>query len=176
LESSVFFNGSLASFFNSSRGLRQGDPLSPLLFIVVMEAFCRLLSVTVESGHLSGFSVGSRPPVIKISHLLFANDTLVFCEAYTSHLCYLGVLLLCFEAVSGLKVNLAKSLLVPIGNVDNVAKFATILSCGTYSLPMKYLGMPLGVCDKATSIWDDIIVKMERCLANRKNVVFVQGR
>jgi hypothetical protein len=87
-----------------------------------MEALRRLLSVTVDSGRLSGFSVGSRPHVINISHLLFADDTLVFCEASTSHLRYLWVLLFCFEAVFGLKVNLAKSLLVPVGNVDNVAE------------------------------------------------------
>jgi len=118
-----------------------------------MEALSKMLSITVDSGHLSSFSVGSRPPVINISHLLFADDTLVFYKASTSHLRYLHVLLFCFEAISGLKVNLAKSFLVHVGNVDNAAELATILGCGTSSLPMKYLGMPLGACHKATSIW-----------------------
>jgi len=80
-----------------------------------------LPSGAVDCGRLSGFSVGSRLAVINISHLLFADDILVFSEANPNHLCYLRVLLVCFEAVFGLKVNLAKSLLVPIGNVDNVA-------------------------------------------------------
>jgi len=171
---SVLVNGSPAGFFNSSRGLKQGDPLSPLLFIVVMEALSKMLSGAVDSGRLSCFSVGSRPPVINISHLLFADDILVFCEANPDHLRFLRVLLVCFEAVFGLKVNLAKSLLVPVGNVDNVAELASILGCGTSSLPLKYLGMPLGARHKATSIWYDIAVKMER-RGQLAKVVFVQG-
>lgn len=78
--------------------------------------------------------------MINISHLLFADDILVFCEANPDHLRFLRVLLVCFEVVFGLKVNLAKSLLVPVGNVDNVAELASILGCGTSSLPLKYLG------------------------------------
>jgi hypothetical protein len=144
-------NGSPAGFFNSSRGLRQGDPLSPLLFIVVMEALSKMLSGAVDCGRLSGFSVDSRPTMIDISHLLFADDIFVFCKANPDHLRYLRVLLVCLESVSGLKVNLAKSLLVLIGNVDNVAVLASILGCGTSSLPLKYLCMPLGARHKATS-------------------------
>jgi len=116
-----------------------------------MEALSKMLFGAVDCGRLSGFSVGSRLAVINISHLLFADDILVFSEANPNHLCYLRVLLVCFEAVFGLKVNLAKSLLVPIDNVDNVVELASILGCGTSSLPLKYLGMPLGTRHKATS-------------------------
>jgi hypothetical protein len=172
---SVLVNGSLAGFFNSSRGLRQGDPLSPLLFIVVMEALSKMLSGAVDSGRLSCFSMGSRPPMINISHLLFADDILVFCEANPDHLRFLRVLLVCFEAVSSLKVNLAKSLLVPVGNVDNVVELASILGCGTSSLPLKYLGMPLGARHKATSIWDDIVVKMECRLVSWQKLYLSKG-
>jgi len=171
----VLVNGSPFGLFNSSRGLRQGDPLSPFLFVVVKEALSKMFSVTVDNGHLSGFSVGSRLLMVNISHLLFADDTLVFCEANPSHLRYLRVLLLCFEAVSSLKVNLARSLLVPVGNVDNVVELAVILGCGTSSLPLKYLGMPLGACYKAKSIWDGIVVKMERCLATWKRLYLSKG-
>jgi hypothetical protein len=82
--------------------------------------------------------------VVNISHLLFADDTLVFCRANPDHPRYLRVLFLCFEAVSGFKVNLAKSVLVLMGCVDNVDGLAGILGCGVLSLPLKYLGLPLG--------------------------------
>jgi len=111
--------------------------------------------------------------VIKI--IFFGKSILVFCEANPDHLCFLRVLLDCFEAISGLKVNLDKSLLVPVGNVDNVAELASILGCGTSSLPLKYLGMPLGARHKATSIWDDIVVKMERRLASWQKLYLSKG-
>jgi hypothetical protein len=160
---SVLVNGNPSGFFSSSRGLRQGDPLSPFLFVIVMEALSRMLSATVNGGFLSGFSVGSRHSgVVNISHLLFADDTLVFCGAKPDHLCYLRALFLCFEAVSGLKINLAKSELVLVGNVENVDGLAGILGCRVSSLPLKYLGLPLGASYKAKSIWDGVIEKIER--------------
>jgi hypothetical protein len=74
--------------------------------------------------------VGSRHfGVVNISYL-FADDTLVFCGANLDHRHYLRALFLCFEAVSGLKINLAKLELVPVGNVDNVDGFPGILGCG----------------------------------------------
>jgi hypothetical protein len=101
----------------------------------VMEALSKLFSITVQRGFLSGFSVGSGSNgVINISHLLFADDTLVFCGANSNHLLYLRMLLLSFEAVSGLKINLDKSVLVPVGHVDNMDDLAGILGCGVSSL------------------------------------------
>jgi len=118
---SVLVNESPFGFFNSSSGLRQGDPLSPFLFVIGMEALNRMLSATVNVGLLSGFFVGSRHSgVVDILHLLFANDVLVFCGAKPNHLCFLHALFLCFEVVSCLKINLAKSELVIVGNVENV--------------------------------------------------------
>jgi len=93
---SVLVNGSPAGFFSSSRGLRQGDPLSHFLFIIVMEALSKMITATVDRGLLSRFSVGSRPPTVNISYLLFVDDTLIFYGANPNHLRYLCVLLLFF--------------------------------------------------------------------------------
>jgi len=81
----------------------------------------------------------------------------------------------CFEAISGLKINLAQSVLVHEGNVDNVVELADILSCKTSSPPLKYLGMPIGAFYKAKSIWDGIVEKMERRLASSKMMYLSKG-
>jgi hypothetical protein len=76
---SVLVNSSFSSVFNSSCGLRQGDPLSPLPFVIVMETLRKMISATVDGGFLSGFSVGSRNSyMLHISHLRLADDTLCF--------------------------------------------------------------------------------------------------
>lgn len=99
---------------------------------------------------LLGFSVGSRK--VNISHLLFADDTFSFCGANPDRFRYLHCLFLCFEAVLGLKINLAKLELILVGNIGNVEGLACILGCKVSSLPMKYLGLPVGARFKATSI------------------------
>jgi hypothetical protein len=77
---SVLINGVPSGFFGCSRGVHQGDPLSPFLFVLVMEAFSRMLGAFTERGLISGFSVGSSGlDRVNVSHLLFADDTLVFC-------------------------------------------------------------------------------------------------
>jgi hypothetical protein len=113
--------------------------------------------------------------VVNISYMTFADNTLVLCGTNPDHFRYLRVLFLCFEVVSSLKVNLAKSVLVPVGNVDNVDGLAGILGCGVSSLPLKYLGLPLGACYKAKSIWDGAVKKIERQLASWKQTYLSKG-
>jgi hypothetical protein len=84
-----------------------------------------------------------------IFHLLFAGYTLILCGTNLVHLCNLRCLFLCFEAVSGLRINLAKLELVPIGNVNNVEGLANIIGCRVSYLPMKCLGLPLGALFKS---------------------------
>jgi len=155
---SILINGSLFGFFSSSHGLRQGDPLSSLLFVLVMEALSRMMNATVDRGLLSRFSMGSRNnEELSVSHLLFADDTLIFDKANSEQLQHLRCLFLCFEVGSGLKINLEKSEIVPVGDVGDVEGLARILGCRVSSLPLKYLGLPLGASYKATSIWNGII-------------------
>jgi hypothetical protein len=118
-------NGAPTGFFQSSRGIRQGDPLSPLLFVVVMEALSRMLNASMLQGCLSDFSVGIKEnEALVVHHLLFANGTLIFCGAQAEHIRNLKCTFLCFEAVSGLRINLDKSKLVPIGEVEYVESLA----------------------------------------------------
>ena len=71
----------------------------------------------------------------------------------------------CFQVFTGLKVNVGKSEIVPIGEVNNLDALANILHCRMGNLPMKYLGMPLGSSFKTTSIWNPILEKMEKKLS-----------
>ena len=80
---SVLVNGSLSGFFQSSRGLRQRDSLFPYLFVIAMEVFSCLLRRAISGGFLFGWRVrGRRGEGILILHLLFVDDTLVFCEVF----------------------------------------------------------------------------------------------
>jgi hypothetical protein len=90
-----------------------------------MEAFSRLMDRAVARGYLEGFSVdNSNASSLKVFHMLFADDTLVFCEATWDQLYHLKGVLLCFEAVSRLRINLGKSEIVPIGSVADVENLA----------------------------------------------------
>jgi exonuclease III len=173
---SILVNGTPEGFFNSSRGIRQGDPLSPLLFVLVMEALSRMVNATVEQGLLSGFGVGERVfSDLVVAHSLFADDTLIFCEACPEQLRYVRLILLCFEAVSGLKINLGKSELMAVGEVENIGTLAAYLGCRVACLPMKYLGLPLGAAYKDISIWNEVTEQMERRLAGWKKIYLSKG-
>ena len=173
---SILVNGSPCGFFPSTRGLRQGDPLSPMLFVIVMEALSRLIDKAIGAGMISGFSVSRdiHDPLL-ISHLLFTDDTLIFCEATSDHLSHLRSILIWFEATSGLRINLGKSELVQVGEVPLLEELADILGCKTSTLPMKYLGLPLGASFKSKNIWNPIVERMERRLAGWKRMYLSKG-
>ena len=81
----------------------------------------------------------------------------------------------CFQAFTGLKVNVGKSEIVPIGEVSNIHNLANILHCRVGSLPMIYLGMPLGTSYKTASIWSLILKRMEKKLAGWKRLYLSKG-
>ena len=71
-----------------------------------------------------------------------------------------------FEVVSGLHINLAKSELVLVGEVSNMGELVALLGCRQSSLPMTYLGLPLGAKFKDRAIWNSILEKIERRLSS----------
>ena len=93
------------------------------------------------------------------------DDTLFFCKSYQSNLGYLRCILLLFEAMSVLKVNLAKRAFIPIGEVADLHNLAQFFSCGVDSLPYTYLGLPLGASYKCKTVWETVVKKFLRRLA-----------
>ena len=83
--------------------------------------------------------------------------------------------LTCFQAITSLKVNVGKSEIIPIREVNNLDALANILSCKVGSLPMKYLGMPLGTSFKTASIWNLTLEKKEKKLSAWKFLYLSKG-
>jgi hypothetical protein len=156
--------------------LRQGDPLSPFFFLIVMEALSHLLARAGTGHFIKGFSVGCpEEESLDISHLLFVDDTLIFCGADPLQLWYLKGVFIWFQAVSGLKINMGKSELVLVGDEVEVEELAGIMGCKVSSLPMHYLGLPIGSGYKDTSVWTNVIEKTERRLAGWKRMYLSKG-
>ncbi|RVX05596.1 hypothetical protein CK203_027274 [Vitis vinifera] len=147
----------LRVIFQSSRGLRQGNLLSPYHFVIAMEALNCLLKKAICGGFLSACQVKGRGREgVEVSHLLFADDTLIFCEAGEEQMTFLCWVLMWFEAISGLKVNLDKSELILVGRVENVDDLVGKLGCKVGRLSSTYLGMPLGASFNSVAAWDGI--------------------
>ncbi|WMV13963.1 hypothetical protein MTR67_007348 [Solanum verrucosum] len=97
---SVLINGNPAGFFQTQRGLRQGDPLSPFLFLITMEGLNNMIKAANLRGWLRGFDVAREGTErLEVTHLQYADDTLIFCDAEEEQLKYLRVILVLFEGV-----------------------------------------------------------------------------
>ena len=134
-----------------------------------MEALSGMLKRAVEGNIISECRFGGRDErELVISHLLYVDDTVLFCEANSEQLMYLGWTLMWFEAYSGLKINLSKSEIIPVGRVDNIEMLASELGCGVGSLRTTYLGLPLGAPHREMGVWDTIEERLRMKLASWK--------
>ncbi|WMV09233.1 hypothetical protein MTR67_002618 [Solanum verrucosum] len=167
---SILVNGGPEGFFNAQRGIRQGDPMSPFLFILAMEGLNSVVKVAITNGWIRGFEVAkNNNQRMEITHLQYADDTLIFCGAEEEQLKYLRVILILFEAISGLHINWRKSHIYPINHVPDMELLAIILGGEVGNLPTIYLGMPLGAKSNSKGIWDSVLEKCEKKLTGWKS-------
>ncbi|CAL2247000.1 unnamed protein product [Prunus armeniaca] len=125
-----------------SRGLRQGDPISPYLFLIVAEAFSTLLQQAERDSRLHGVSIAPFAP--SINHLFFADDSLLFCNAGTTEALVLKRIFGVYKAASGQKVNLGKSALCFSPSTPRVLQddIRQLLNVTLVPCHERYLGLP----------------------------------
>ncbi|RVW34431.1 DExH-box ATP-dependent RNA helicase DExH10 [Vitis vinifera] len=144
---SVLINRSPAGFFQSTQGLRQGEPISPYLFVLGMEALSCLINRVVRGGFLTGCRLrGKGGSGIQVSHLHF----------WSEH-------------------HLNKSEILLVGRVENAEVLASELGCKVGSLPSTYLGLPLGAPHKSVAVWDGVEERMWKRLALWKRQFISRG-
>lgn len=135
-------NGGRSPYFRTYRGLRQGDPLSPLLFNLVADALGVMLQSASDNNHIEGVLSGLIPG--GITHAQYADDTVIMIEPTDSGIRNLKLILYCFEWLSGLKINYHKSEVFVFGvSQEEKERMANMLNCVFGSFPMKYLGIPI---------------------------------
>lgn len=100
-------NGKKCPPFNPERGIKQGDPISPYIFILGMEYLSKLIKDQIQANNWKPFTFKNKN--IAISHILFADDVLFFCKANSRNIEAISDVIKIFSTVSGMKINTAKS-------------------------------------------------------------------
>lgn len=161
---SVLINGSPTEKVKIQKGLKQGDPLAPFLFLLVVEGLTGMVKKAGEIGIFKGFKVGNGGEEVSI--LQYADDTLLVGEATLENLWAMKAILRCFELVSCLKVNFHKSRVIGINVEQNFQQEAALfLNCKQGGIPFRYLGVPIGANLKKLQTWQPVIDLLNRKLS-----------
>ncbi|XP_073047522.1 uncharacterized protein [Primulina eburnea] len=160
---SVNINGSLTGFFGSTRGLRQGDPLSPLLFILGAEYLSRGLDRLYRQYPAIRYRSGCDLP---LSHLAYADDIIIFATGGTREMNSLMDFLHHYENCSGQLVNAFKSAIIlpPRCSGRTRSRLLRITGFGEGHLPIKYLGVPLFRGNRVCSLFDPLVQMVSKKL------------
>lgn len=168
-------NGRLRGKFKASKGLRQGDPLSPFLFTLVIDVLSRILEKAQEMDVFHGLVVGHDR--VEVSHLQFADDTMFFIGDKSEYWHNLLEMLDLFCFVSSMRMNKAKCMLVGINyNEGGLSRLAGAWGCKQGVWSILYLGLPLGGNPRVVSFWDPIAEKLEKMLQKWKVCLSKGGR
>lgn len=138
---SLMINGSLHGFFEAKRGIRQGDPMSPLLFVICMEYMSRVMNILQE---VPRFSFHPRCKNLKLNHLVFADDVILCCKGDFPSAYLILQAFQIFSNSSGLRINEMKSEFYSAGMDHNTIQRIREVSGFRHSrLPFRYLGVPI---------------------------------
>jgi mannosylglycoprotein endo-beta-mannosidase len=156
---SVAVNGELFGFFPGKCGVRQGDPLSPYLFIICMEYLSRMLCLASQN---PSFRFHPKGKPFGLSHLSFADDIILLCRGDRNSVQVLFQQLILFGQTSGLDINISKSSIF-FGGVADHLKQTILLDTGFSegSFPFRYLGVPLSPHRLLASQYSPLLHKLE---------------
>ncbi|GJX30506.1 putative RNA-directed DNA polymerase, eukaryota, reverse transcriptase zinc-binding domain protein [Tanacetum coccineum] len=153
---SILVNGSPTQEFSLERGLRQGDPLSPFLFILIMEGLHLFLENDRHAKRIKGATIGYQS--INLSHFFFADDVMIVSDWDSLDLKQITKSLNSFYCASGLKINISKSNLYGIGvSEEDLHSMARVTGCQAGTFPITYLGLPIGKSMHYLSSWNTLI-------------------
>lgn len=170
--SAVLLNGVPGRTFIHKRGLRQGDPLSPLLFILCIDVLFRLMKKAVFSAHLPTVGIGD----VKIHSIIFADDVLLFFDGSIRSATTIKSILEAFSICSGLKINFDKSFLTPINiSEDQATGISNIFNFPLQPFPLSYLGLPLSLKNLRRVDYLPIIENIDKRLAGWKSASLSRG-
>ena len=170
---SVLINGKPSGYFKSTRGVRQGDPLSPALFLFVAEFLGRgIHDLLLARESRFYISTSSRVP-----YLAFANDIMIFTRCSTDALTAIKDFLAWYQALSGQKVNVEKSSFSPASgaSADQLQLVQSILGFREQRLPFRYLGVPLVKGRIRCVHFDGLLTKLRQRLFHWSSKMLTMG-
>ncbi|GKV26308.1 hypothetical protein SLEP1_g35639 [Rubroshorea leprosula] len=172
---SILVNGSPTREFEVGKGLRQGDPLSPFLFLMIGEGLQGLVQKAVTEGMLHGIVIGKNG--LNVSLLQFA-DTIFMGRADAENIRMVKDVLRWFEIMSGLRINFNKSSIYGYNVSERWLKgSAGMLRCGVGRAPFLYLGLPIDSKSGSKKVWEPMVKKLRAKLVVWKaNTLSFGGR
>ncbi|GAU31392.1 hypothetical protein TSUD_19380 [Trifolium subterraneum] len=166
---SVLVNGNPTEEFPLGRGLRQGDPLSPFLFLLAAEGLNVLMEAAVARNLFTGYSISERDP-ISVSHLQFVDNTLLLGVKSWANVRALRAILVLFETMSGLKVNFHKSMLVGVNIPESwLDEAAYALCCKVGNISFLYLGLLIGGDPRRLGFREPVLARLKNRLSGWKS-------
>jgi hypothetical protein len=158
-QTAITINEEIGPFFRNRRGVRQGDPISPLLFNFMADVLSAMIDAASNAGHIKG--VVSHLVQGGVTHLQYVDDTILLLELDDNSLINLKFILIAFEILSGLKINFLKSKVIVMGAPQEVqARVANALNCKQGSFPFTYLGFPIADRQLSISDWEGLVGKV----------------
>jgi hypothetical protein len=157
-------NDDVGYYFQTKRGLRQGDPMSPILFNIVTDVLAILIKRAKEDGQINRII----PHLVDdgLSILQYADDTIIFLDHDFEQAKNMKLLLTVFEELSGLKINFHKSEIFCYGGAKEFEDdYMELFGCNAGEYPFRYLGIPMHHRQLLNSEWRQIEERFEKRLS-----------